>query len=179
MKWLLPLLLSLLLFSCDRDTKIGTVTGWKPVYASTSELNAITSMSAQPIVNAGKMAYAGGKVYMVERGKGVHIISYKNPAAPVKERFISIAGCFEVTIKDSYLLVNNGADLVSIDISQPQSVSVVSRIANVFTSIQEANGIPPDALNGDYFECPNTSNGMILYWEKTSLRNPECKVQKN
>lgn len=162
---------------CGRQSKVGEVTGWKPVYATDAEFKTITSDAPLPIANGGKIAYAAGKIYMVEQGNGVHIINYSNPLLPVKERFIKVPGCYEVTYKNGYLVVNNGPDLVSLDISLPQAVTVASRVPGVFTSIQEANKVPPDAANGDYFECPDLSKGNILRWEKITLSNPACKVQ--
>lgn len=177
MKHLVFATLIVIIAGCSRPKKIGEVTGWKPVYAGEAEFKTISSSVPEDIVNGGKIAYATGKIYMVEQGKGVHIVNYSNPLLPVKERFIKVPGCYEVTYKNGYLIVNNGPDLVSLDISQPQSAVVTSRVAGVFKSIQEANSVPPDAANGDYFECPDFSKGNILYWEKLTLNNPKCRVQ--
>jgi hypothetical protein len=103
-------------------------------------------------------------------------VQYTDPASPKKERFLEIPGCYEVSYKGGYLIVNNGSDLVSLDISQPGTVRVASRLAKVFRSIQEAGNIPPDAVAGEYFECPDFSRGVILRWEKATLREPACRT---
>lgn len=170
------ILLGIILFSCGKKGSTGEVTGWRPVYASDAEYKMIRSLPPQPIVNAGKIAYAAGRLFMVEKNKGVHIVQYTDPASPKKERFLEIPGCYEVSYKGGYLIVNNGSDLVSLDISQPGTVTVASRLPKVFRSIQEAGNIPPDAVAGEYFECPDFSRGVILRWEKAPLREPACRT---
>lgn len=170
------ILLGTILSACGKKGSTGEVTGWRPVYAGEAEYKMIRSLPPQPIVNAGKIAYASGRLFMVEKNKGVHVVQYADPASPVKERFLEIPGCYEVSYKGGYLIVNNGADLVSLDISQPGAVRVSSRLAKVFRSIQEAGNIPPDAVAGEYFECPDMLRGVILRWEKAPLREPACRT---
>ena len=187
------ILLGTLLFSCGKKGSTGVVTGWRPAYASDAEYRMIRSLPPQPIVNAGKIAYAAGRLFMVEKNKGIHIVQYADPASPKKERFLEIPGCYEVSYKGGYLIANNGSDLVSLDISQAGAVRVASRLMSldisqagavrvasrlpkVFRSIQEAGNIPPDAVAGEYFECPDFSRGVILRWEKATLREPACRT---
>lgn len=163
------------LAGCDKPAGVGTVQGWKPVYATAAEYRAVRSMPSRPILSAGKIAYAGSRIYMVERGQGIHIVSYAIPASPVKERFIEIPGCYEVTWRNGYLIANNGPDLVTLDVSQPAAATVVSRLPGIFKSIQETGSVPPDAVSGDYFECPDPAGGLILRWVRTSLKDPACQ----
>lgn len=175
MRNLLPILLLTSLAGCDKPAGVGTVEGWKPVYATTAEYRSIRSTTPRPILAAGKIAYAAGRVFMVERGAGIHVVSYADPANPVKEGFLEIPGCQEVTWQRGYLVANNGPDLVTLDISQPSTATVVSRLENVFRSIQEAATVPPDAASGAYFECPDPARGIILRWEKATLQDPACQ----
>jgi hypothetical protein len=177
MKYLIVPVLALagLLAACEKPGSLGAQPGWKPIYASTAEYKTIRSGLARPIENGGKFAWFAGRIFMVEKGLGVHIISYADPANPVKERFIEVPGCYEVTLKNGYLIVNNGPDLVSLDISQPAAVTIASRLDNFFQSIQEANSAPPDAQSGDYYECPDFGQGVILRWERQTIQNPECR----
>jgi len=169
------LLLLVAVAGCDKPVGVGTVEGWKPVYATTAEYRSIRSLPSRPIVNAGKIAYAGGRLFMVERGQGIHVVSYADPANPVKERFIEVPGCYEVTWQRGYLVANNGPDLVTVDISLPGTATVVSRLENIFRSIQETTTVPPDALPGQYFECPDPARGTILRWERATLQDPACQ----
>lgn len=165
----------ILLASCTREENKQVVT-WVPVYITASEYSQISSQSPTAIINGGKIAIVNNKLFMVEQGQGVHVVNYTNPAQPVKERFINIPGCYEVSMKNGFLIANNGPDLVSLDIADADSVSVVNRLANVFKSLQEANSIPPNAVSGDYFECVDISKGIVSKWVQKITDQPKCKL---
>lgn len=167
----------LLLSSCVKSGgRIGDRIAWKPVYGDPAAFRTISSRPPQPIIKAGKIAYVNSRIFLVEQGQGIHVVSYADPANPVKERFIEIPGCFEVSWKNGHLIANNGPDLVSITFPTATTVALASRIPNVFRSITEANNIPPDAVGGDYFECPDFTRGILLRWEKGTVEDPECRV---
>lgn len=165
----------ILLTSCSRVENKQVVT-WVPVYISASEYSQISSQPPTAIVNGGKIALVNNKLFMVEQGQGIHVVNYTNPAQPIKERFIKVPGCYEVSMKNGYLIANNGPDLVSLNISDPDSVAVVNRLPNVFKSLQEANSIPPNAVSGDYFECVDISKGIVSKWIQKLTDQPKCKL---
>jgi len=165
----------ILLAGCSRVENNQVVT-WVPVYISASEYSQISSQPPIAISNGGKIALFNNKLYMVEQGQGIHVVNYTNPAQPVKERFIKVPGCYEVSMKNGYLVVNNGPDLVSLNISNPDTVVVAYRLANVFKSLQEANSVPPDAVSGDYFECVDISRGIVSKWIQKITDQPKCKL---
>jgi hypothetical protein len=174
--WMLSVVI--LLSSCVKGgNRIGDRIAWKPVYGDPAAFKTISSRASQPIIKAGKFVYANSRVFLVEQGRGIHVVSYADPANPVKERFIDIPGCYEVSWKNGHLIANNGPDLVSVILTNPTSVSVASRLPNVFQSIMEANTVPPDAVSGDYFECPDFTRGILLRWEKGTVDDPECRVR--
>lgn len=165
----------ILLAGCSRVENKQVIT-WVPVYISASEYSQVSSQPPTAIGNGGKIALNNNKLYMVEQGQGIHVINYTNPAQPVKERFIKVPGCYEVSLKNGYLIVNNGPDLVSLNISDPNSVVVAYRLANVFKSLQEANSVPPNAVSGDYFECVDISKGIVSNWIQKLTDQPKCKL---
>jgi hypothetical protein len=165
----------ILLAGCSRVENKQVIT-WVPVYISASEYSQVSSQPPIAISNGGKIALNNNKLYMVEQGQGIHVINYTNPAQPVKERFIKVPGCYEVSLKNGYLIVNNGPDLVSLNISDPNSVVVAYRLANVFKSLQEANSVPPNAVSGDYFECVDISKGIVSKWIQKLTDQPKCKL---
>ena len=165
----------ILLVGCSREENKQVIT-WVPVYISASEYSQISSQPPTSIINGGKIALVNNKLFMVEQGQGIHVVNYSNPAQPVKERFIKVPGCYEVSMKNGYLIANNGPDLVSLNISDPDSVVVVNRLANVFKSLQEANSIPPNAVSGDYFECVDISKGIVSKWVQKLTDQPKCKL---
>jgi len=165
----------IILASCTRVENKQVIT-WVPVYISASEYSQISSQPPTAIINGGKIALFNNKLFMVEQGQGIHVVNYTNPALPVKERFIKVPGCYEVSMKNGYLIANNGPDLVSLDISNADSVVVVNRLTNVFKSLQESNSIPPNAVSGDYFECVDISKGIISKWIQKLTDQPKCKL---
>jgi len=165
----------IILASCTRVENKQVIT-WVPVYISASEYSQISSQPPTAIVNGGKIALFNNKLFMVEQGQGIHVVNYTNPALPVKERFIKVPGCYEVSMKNGYLIANNGPDLISLDISNADSVVVVNRLTNVFKSLQESNSIPPNAVSGDYFECVDISKGIISKWIQKLTDQPKCKL---
>jgi hypothetical protein len=66
---------------------------------------------------------------------------------------------------------------VSLSLPNATTVNIASRVPNVFRSIMEANNVPPDAVSGDYFECPDFTRGILLRWEKGTANDPECRVR--
>lgn len=174
--WIIGTLI--LLSSCVKGgNRIGDRIAWKPVYGDPTAFRTISSRAPKPIIKAGKFVYANGRIFLVEQGEGIHVVSYTDPANPVKERFIEIPGCYEVSWKNGHLIANNGPDLVALLMPNATSVSMASRIPNVFRSIMEANSVPPDAVPGDYFECPDFTRGILLRWEKGTVEDPECRVR--
>ena len=174
-KLILFFLSVIILASCTRVDNKQVVT-WVPVYISASEYSQISSQPPTAIVNGGKIALFNNKLFMVEQGQGIHVVNYTNPAQPVKERFIKVPGCYEVSMKNGYLIANNGPDLVSLYISNADSVVVVNRLVNVFKSLQEASSVPPNAVSGDYFECVDISKGIISKWIQKLTDQPKCKL---
>ncbi len=165
----------ILLASCTREENKRVIT-WVPVYITASEYSQIISQPPTALINGGKIAIDNNKLFMVEQGQGIHVVNYTNPAQPVKERFIKVPGCYEVSMKNGFLIANNGPDLVSLDIADADSVRVVNRLANVFKSLQEANSIPPNAVSGDYFECVDISKGIVSKWIQQITDQPKCKL---
>ncbi len=165
----------ILLASCTREENKRVIT-WVPVYITASEYSQIISQPPTALINGGKIAIDNNKLFMVEQGQGIHVVNYTNPAQPVKERFIKVPGCYEVSMKNGFLIANNGPDLVSLDIADADSVRVANRLTNVFKSLQEANSIPPNAVSGDYFECVDISKGIVSKWIQQITDQPKCKL---
>jgi len=165
----------ILLTSCSKVENKQIIT-WVPEYIAASEYDKVSSQPPIAITDGGKIAFVNNKLFMVEQGQGIHVVNYAIPAQPVKERFIKVPGCYEVSMKNGYLIANNGPDLVSLDISDQDTVVVAYRLPNVFKTLQEANNIPPDAASGDYFECPDVSKGIISRWMQKLTDAPKCKL---
>lgn len=158
--------------ACEKDTdKPGLVDAYVPIYGNKAALKNVTQQPAQPIVNGGKIATIGNYLFQVEEGNGIHVINISNPAAPQKLSFIKIPLCSEVTLRGNFLYSNNVTDLVVLDLSNINNITLASRIENAFPALQAQY---PSQV-GVYFECPDVSKGQIIGWELKKVNNPKCK----
>lgn len=170
-KELLVFLTFLVCITACKDKGVGQVDAYVPVYANTAEAKQIVLQSPQPIINGGKIATLGNYVFQVETDKGIHIIDYSNPATPVKRGFIKNALCRELAIKGNSIYTNNLSDLVVLDISNANAVTVSSRINNAFPDL--ALQFPP--CTNCYFECADAAKGIVIQWSSQKVNNPKCR----
>lgn len=144
--------------------------GYVPVYAEKAKPSSISLQQPIAIENAGKIYVKDNVLYQVENGKGIHVISIADPAKPVRKGFIPIAGAQEISILDHYLYTNTFNDLLVIDISAPENLTVTKTIENAFTLTSSI--IPPES---GYFECVDPSKGVVVGWTKKKIFSPKCK----
>lgn len=152
-----------------------TVTGYKPVYATSDMgLKTVYTKPAQPTVKGGKIYVTGNLLFQVEQDSGIHVINIADRAHPLKLGFIQSAMCREVAVKNGYVYTNNLADLVVVDISDINNVQVKSRLENVFPDLILQS--PPRLNNGQltYFECPDPAKGVIIGWQQVTVNQPKC-----
>lgn len=164
---------TLLLFgavACIKQTD-QTVLGYAPVYGNLADLKTISADGPQAIVHAGKIYAYQGYTFQIENGEGIHVIQSSDPAHPAKIGFIRVKGCSEISIRNNILYTDNHRDLVGIQISNPNQISVVSRLSEVFPGVNQE--YPP--VSGTYFECADAKKGTVIAWTEKLLTNPKCK----
>lgn len=147
----------------------GEVEGLKPVYMSSDQAYDIKLLAARQLEHPGKIYVYGDYLFINELHKGIHVIDNKDPETPLALHFIQIYGNVDIAIKDNFLYADNINDLVVLDISDPDNFQVAERVENVFPGVAEH---PFDT--GNYFECPDPDKGVVVGWENTILKNPEC-----
>jgi hypothetical protein len=153
------------------DQGIRDVQGYKPIYASLQEVNAIGIGGARPTVHAGKIYAYGNYLFQVEENEGIHIINNANPQQAQKLGFLKVPTCSEISIKANYLYTNNLNDLVVFDISNINAPQLVKRLENAFPALSQE--YPP--FQHAYFECPDPAKGTVIGWTQTTLSNPKCR----
>ena len=172
MKYLLVfLLMAGVACTTTTDRELNNMTGYKPIYASLQEVNAIGVEAVRPTVHAGKIYAYGNYLFQVEENEGIHIISNSNPQQAQKIAFLKIPTCSELAIKSNFLYSNNLNDLVVFDISNINAPQLVDRLENAFPAIEQTH--PP--LQGVYFECPDPAKGIVIGWTQTTISNPKCR----
>jgi len=130
---------------CTKDTVTESYTFFKPVYKTKAEVKAeAKSGPAISVINPGKLFVKGNYAFLSELDKGVHIIDFSNPAAPINIAFVNIPGCVDLAVRGNYLYADCYTDLVTIDISDPKNVVVKQFIEGVFPHRMYSNGFSPD-----------------------------------
>jgi len=161
---------SMLIMSCSDDIKPNRKEeGFKPIYESKSEALSVSRKPPRTITNPGKIYIFGNLILVNERYEGIHVINNSNPAAPQILSFIKIAGNIDMAVKQNVLYADNILDLVAIDISDPTNPTVISRIPNVYNYVHQM--YPQE---DGWFECVDTSKGLVVGWQKVQLENPKC-----
>lgn len=155
-------LISLVINSCDKTYEEYTYIANVPVYMNHDDFrdnSKIKSEAPQAIINPGKIYFKGGKLFISESFKGIHVIDNTNPANPIKVAFLNIPGNVDIAIKGNTMYVDSYIDLLAIDISDLNNIAVVKRIENVF-----AHSIPP--FNKEYPVAPlDHTKGVVVDWK--------------
>lgn len=162
-----------LLGGCDQDPWMrGAVEGYLPVYDNNPTFKQISYLPARSSVHPGKLYTYGKLVLQAESDSGLHLISYQDPAHPVRTAFLRIPGFRTATVKGDYLYADNYNDLVVIPLKELPSLSHVGRVPGMWTQ----KDFPP--FEGAYFECVDHSKGAVIGWQKGIVNNPQCRAER-
>lgn len=143
--------------------------GLAPLY-QVEDWEEISVKGPQAIEQLGKLYYKNPYIYATDRGRGIHVFDNSNPEEPVKLAFIQIAGNSDLAIKGNTLFANNVQDLIAIDISNLDSIQVISRQQEAFKIV---GATFPENYSG-YFECVDPEMGTVVGWYETTLTKPQC-----
>ncbi len=120
---------------CLKDNVRYTYTMTRPVYMSLTQVRAnVKATAAEPLASIGKIYVKGKYVFLNELEKGIHIIDNSNPASPRNIGFINIPGNEDLAIHGNTLYADSYSDLLAIDITNPQSISIKKTLQNIFQS---------------------------------------------
>lgn len=119
--------------SCLKDTVTEKYTFYRPVYKTKEQvMNNIKSGSPKAIVETGKIFIKGNYVFLNDVNRGVHILDYSNPMAPVKVAFVDVPGNVDMAVRGNILYVDCYTSLVALDISNPLNVQKTTVLNGVF-----------------------------------------------
>lgn len=169
---LLTLIVSLILFSCDKndDENLDLVAVATPEFVSKTEFRKMVDVVApKPIKQAGKIYAYGDYIFVNDVNKGIHIIDNTIPKFPRPLKYITIPGNEDISIKNNYLYADSATDLVVFNISDINNITMEGRLENVF-EIYNYN-IPEEAVAMDYGDF-NWETDIIIDW-KLELRSSE------
>lgn len=160
--------------SCNKESKLAPdeVEGYKPIYIQKNNYStSVNQLAPRSIEKPGKIYTYNNYLFVGEKGKGVHIFNNADPSNPVALSFLEILGNNDVAVKNSFLYADSAGDLLVFDISNPNQIAFVSRLKDAIPN-NNIGLLPPEQ---GYFECVDNSKGIVIGWEKTTLRKPKCR----
>ncbi|MGI4735122.1 MAG: LVIVD repeat-containing protein [Janthinobacterium lividum] len=176
MKLLLPrsaswaLLLGLLaVLACSRqapqpDDSYLVYASYRPLLMTRSTLeSSVAALPPQALHNTGKIYLCGTYVFINEKYEGIHIIDNHDPAHPRPVSFLRIPGNVDMAVRGNLLYADNGPDLVTVDISDPASAKLTSRVRDAFRELPmpEAGPLEEACQPGK-----RPANAVVVGWRK-------------
>lgn len=156
-------LLAPTIIACE-DQVFETYIANVPVYMSFEEFrSSIQNEAARDLEKPGKIYFYNNYIFINEYMEGIHIINNTNPSLPQNIGFIKIPGNVDIAIKDDILYADTYIDLVTINISDLNNISVVGRLENVFPYT-----LPPfdEKYRVDQID---QSKGIVTGWEQKKV----------
>ena len=172
MRLLIPgLALSLLLGSCipngskSNNPQPSVLTQYRPVLMSRTQLeSAVSALPPRALQVPGKIFAGNRYLFVNEQYQGIHVFDNADPAHPAAVAFLRIPGNLDLAVRGTLLYADNGPDLVTLDISDPTRVQVLSRSRNALPEVQ-----PPlrNLVLAEQYQPANRPAGAVVVgWEK-------------
>ncbi|OON69796.1 hypothetical protein [Hymenobacter sp. CRA2] len=139
---------------------------YRPLLMARANLEqAVALVPAQGIHNPGKMYLKGQYAFINERYEGIHIIDNQDPTQPRNIGFLRIPGSLDISMRGNLLYADNAVDLVTLDLSNPTQVRVVSRLRNVFPELA-----PPEqaTIEAGYQPDNRPADAIVVGWQKVN-----------
>jgi len=153
----------------DPLDEVVEVLGHKPIYVEV-EIGDQVSAAAEPYAELDNFQKSNDMLFIVSRGKGVHVIDNSDPTAPINLAFLAIPGIIDLVIRDRIAIATTSFRLIAVDFSDLTNayVSSITRLENVGGIGLLAPTTLPD------FECVDADQGVLAGWEEQMLTNPKC-----
>jgi hypothetical protein len=173
---LLPYLLSCLLLAllaCADDAALSDTAyyeAYTPRLLSRTALEeSVQALPPRALHATGKIYLQGHYLFINEPYEGIHVVDNRNPALPRPVSFLRIPGNIDMALKGSLLYADNGPDLVTIDVTNPEAVQVRSRVREAFRELPMP-GWGPLAEAGRPENRP--ANTVVVGWQKIKVAYP-------
>ncbi len=167
--YLLLFIVSIAFVSCEKndDSKYKDYQVARALKVSKTEFkNGVDVIAPMPIEESGKIYAYKNYIFVNDKYRGVHVIDNSDPSDPKKVSFIKIAGNVDISVKDDYLYADSITDLIVLDISDVNNITIVNRLENVLRD----NIVWP--FEADFIEDSSIDyeNEIIIGWETVTER---------
>jgi hypothetical protein len=167
--YLLLFIASIAFVSCEKndDSKYQDYQVARALKVSKTEFkNGVDVIAPMPIEESGKIYAYKNYIFVNDKYRGVHVIDNSDPSDPKKVSFIKIAGNVDISVKDDYLYADSITDLIVLDISDVNNITIVNRLENVLRN----NIVWP--FEADFIEDSSIDyeNEIIIGWETVTER---------
>lgn len=134
---------------------------------------AVSVDAPKAMENTGKIYAYKDYIFVNDLYQGFHIIDNTNPSTPSNIGFLKLEGNFDISIKNDRLYADSYGDLVVLDISDIENVSVIKRMENAIYHeywCAVAVGVEwPEADAFDYSEFDENSEALVG-WDVEEVR---------
>ena len=115
---------------CEREYNY---VAYRPMYMSYEDLrSAVAVEGPRKMESTGKIYYYAPYLFVNEINEGIHIVDISNVSAPVITGFINIPGNVDIAMSGTTLYADSYIDLVALDVSNMNAITIVDREQNVF-----------------------------------------------
>ncbi|MBX2965758.1 MAG: hypothetical protein KF845_06405 [Cyclobacteriaceae bacterium] len=143
------------------------VEGYVPVYGTT-ENTVIRLLTPQVVKNPGKIYLYENYLLINEVNRGIHIYNNEDPAIPLPVGFAELTGNTDMAIRNGILYADHMGSLVALTTNDFTELAEVGRLPISKWLL----GVPPPSQS--YFECIDSSKGVVIGWKKQTLKDPDC-----
>lgn len=156
-----------------------TYTIYQPVLVNGDDFrHPVSAAPAEDLCEPGALYYYRDYLFIVEKGRGIHIFDNDIPAAPRAAAFLPVEGANSLAIVDDILYASQYVDLLAFDLNDPENPVFLSRTEDVFphygTFAQEDGRL---MLTVDYLPteetvtltCSDPNWGQDIFWMENSI----------
>ncbi|CAM4194256.1 LVIVD repeat-containing protein [Zobellia nedashkovskayae] len=182
----LLLIAAIVIFSSCNDDK-DDVSGEEYLVATpvTTDLKrfkeeAVEVTEPVPINESGKIYAYQDYVFVNDVNRGFHVIDNNNPVNPEAVSFIKLEGNYDISIKNDRLYADSYGDLVIMNISDINNITMVQRIEDaIYQQFWCTVGFDVDWPQADFYDYGDfdASKEAIVGWEVKSQRLSEEELQ--
>jgi len=169
--------------SCELDNQVSSLNNAQTYLVATPiktdlevfKEEAIAITEPVPMVESGKIYAYKNYIFVNDVNRGFHILDNSDATSPQNIAFIKLEGNYDISIKDDRLFADSYGDLVVMDISDINNISLVTRMVDaIYQEFWCTVGFdvawpegPVDAF--DYSEFDSTTEA-IVGWEVKEQR---------